>query len=178
MCGHRRAHTKRLTGNQPRPETTLNNRRQLNKTKENKHKQKHHNPSRQRNPRLDAMQRPAHLTDLLKPLRMSDPTARRHPVDFAWMNVFMRPHAVAMRDLAFKQVRHSGQPDVRMRPNIRGLREPWSKIRGPDVIEENERSNHLVRTVRQNAPNLETTEVTAALVNYSLQHVRTTPDRH
>jgi hypothetical protein len=66
---------------------------------------------------------------------------------------------------------------VRMRPNIRALLETGSETRRPDVIEEDERPDHLVRAVRQNAPDLETTEVAAALVNYSLQHVRTTPGR-
>ena len=48
------------------------------------------------------------------------------------------------------------------------LAKPGRKIRRPDVVEEDERPHHLVGAERQYAPDLEATEVAAALVNYSV----------
>src|SRR3569833_862750 len=109
---------------------------------------------------------------------MSDAATGGHPVDLARMDRFLCSHTVAMHDLAFEQVCDCRQPDMRMRANIRCLRNSGKEARRAYVVEEDEGPHHLVGTVRQDPPDLETTQVAATLVNYSLQHVRTTPDRY
>src|SRR4051812_20572159 len=177
MCHNRGHHPPELSRDQPNPHPTFRERRQLNMTIVSECRRGLFILSRQGNPGLDTVQRPTHFADLLEPLRMSDPAAGRHPVDLARMNCFLRAHTVAMHDLAFEQVRDRGQPDMRMRTNIRCAGNAGGEARRAYVVEEDKGPHHLVGAIRQDPSDLETTEVAPALVNYSLQHGRTTPGR-
>ena len=74
-----------------------------------------------------------------------------------WADHLFRSHAVAMHQLAFEQVGNGGEPDVWMRPHVyaRALR----KGRGPNVIEEDKRTDRAPTARGQQSSNGETAEI-------------------
>ena len=73
--------------------------------------------------------------------------------------------AVAMHDLARKQIGDGGEADVRMRPHIDGLRKPGREVLGADVIEEDERPDHVPACERQHPSDFEPAEIPPPLVD-------------
>ena len=120
---------------------------------------------RQRDPGLDAVQRAALGARLLEALRVGDAAAGDHPVHFVGLDGLLHAHAVAMHDLAREQVGDRREADVRMRPHVDGFREPRREVFGPDVIEEDERPDHVPPRERQYAADFEAAEIAAALVD-------------
>ena len=102
---------------------------------------------------------------------MRDATARGHPVDLAGVNGLLEAEAVAMRDLAFEQVRHGRKADVRMRAYIDAARNARRKIHRTHVIEEHERPDHAPLRVRQHPSDFEAAEILAPLSDHHVQHV-------
>src|SRR6185295_13015609 len=114
-----------------------------------------------RHPGLQAMQVVARGTQIRTgALRMHDPAARRHPVDVARTNGLHHAEAVAVLDLAFEQISHRGKTDMRVRTHVYPL--PRRKSDRPHVIEEDEWPDHAPAAIRQDAADLETTEVALA----------------
>jgi hypothetical protein len=75
-----------------------------------------------------------------------------------------------MKDLARKQVRDRGEPDVRMRPNVRAG--AGRHVDRPHVIEEDERADQTALRRRQHATDHEATpEITRAGVEHEFEHV-------
>ena len=57
--------------------------------------------------------------------------------------------AVAMHDLAVEQIGHGGEPDMGMRPHVHPL--PGDELHRAEMVEEDERPDHLALAVRQRA---------------------------
>src|SRR6185437_567238 len=90
---------------------------------------------RQRNPELQSIEARARASRLRsRALGMSDPAARRHPVDVTGPDRLVRAQAVAMHDLTLEEIRDRGQADVRMRPHVDAA--PRRKIGRSHVVEE------------------------------------------
>ena len=62
-----------------------------------------------------------------------------------------------MENLAVEEIAHSRQPDMRMRPHIDTL--PEQELRRSELIEEDERPDHLAACGRQGAAHAEAAEV-------------------
>jgi hypothetical protein len=98
---------------------------------------------RQRGPQLQAM-RAVRLADqiLRRALGMHDAAAGRHPVDGARLDALHRAQAVAVIHRAFKQIRHGGQADMRMRTHVMvGIQR---HVERTEMVEENERAHRLL----------------------------------
>ena len=119
----------------------------------------------QRHPGLDAVQRAALGARLLESLGMGDAAAGDHPVHFFGLDGLHHAHAVAMHDFAREQIGDGGEADVRMRAHVDGLRKPGREMLRADVIEEDERPDHVPARERQYAADFEAAEIAAALVD-------------
>src|SRR6185312_11063751 len=95
------------------------------------------------------MYRPACGARELEPLRVRYALAGDHPVHFTGPNGLLRSDAVAMHDLARKQVRHRRQPDVRMGAYVDAFGDARREVDRTEVVEENERPDHPVLRVGQ-----------------------------
>jgi hypothetical protein len=102
---------------------------------------------------------------LLEALGVRDAATRDHPVHFVGLDRLLNADAVAMHDLAREQVRDGREPDVRMRAHVHGLRDAGWEGHRPDVIEEDERADHVAAREGQHAADFEAAEVTAALLD-------------
>src|SRR5206468_973956 len=69
---------------------------------------------RERDPELQGVE-PGALPPALRgrTLRVNDSSARRHPVDVPGADELQRAEAVAMKELAFEEIGHGGEADVR-----------------------------------------------------------------
>src|SRR5207244_11438132 len=68
-------------------------------------------------------------------LRMHDSRPGRHPVDVAGLDPLYRSEAVTVSHGAIEQIRHRGQPDVRMGSHVGsapGLESNWAEGREAD----------------------------------------------
>jgi hypothetical protein len=73
-------------------------------------------------PALEAMHEPSSLSRLAaRALRVDDAATRRHPVNVARTNGLIGAKAILVNDLALEQIRHGGEPDVRMRTDVQPL---------------------------------------------------------
>ena len=111
------------------------------------------------------MQRAALGARLLESLGMRDAAAGDHPVHFFGLDRLLHADAVAMHDLAREQIGDRGESDVRMRTHVDGLRKPGREVLRADVIEEDEGPDHVPPRERQHAPDFESPEIAAALVD-------------
>jgi hypothetical protein len=68
-----------------------------------------------------------------------------------------RAEAVAMDDLAREQIGDRGEPDVRVRAHVDALAE--QELRGPHLVEEDERPDHLAARRGQGPAHLEAAEI-------------------
>src|SRR5438445_5714581 len=75
-----------------------------------------------------------------------------------------------MHDLAGEQVRDSRESYVRMGAHIGFSRQALWQICRAHVIQENERAHHAPLRKRQDAADLETTEVTPPLIDHQFDH--------
>src|SRR5262249_29608313 len=80
-----------------------------------------------------------------------------HPVHVARLDALDRAEAVAMDHRALEQVRDCGEPDVRMRAHIGAF--AVSEGDRSEVIEKDERANHLAGKRRQQTLHAEIAEV-------------------
>ena len=119
----------------------------------------------QRDPGLDAVHRAALGARLLEALGVRDAAAGDHPVDLVGLDGLLHADAVAMHDLAGEQIGDRGEPDVRVRAHVDGLRDTRREGHRADVVEEDERADHVPARERQHAPDFEAAEVAAALVD-------------
>jgi hypothetical protein len=101
---------------------------------------------------------------------MGDAAARGHPVDRAGPDRLQGAETVAMDDLAPDQVGHGGEPDVRVWPHVDAV--PEQELRGPHLIEEDERPDHLSARRRQRPAHLETAEVARPRHDHHLDRVQ------
>ena len=70
-----------------------------------------------------------------------------------------------MHDLAREQVCDRGEADVGVRPHVDGFRKTGRELFGPDVIEEDERPDHVTARERQDTPDFESPEIPAPLID-------------
>jgi len=126
---------------------------------------------RQCNPRLNAVQPAAFGSGALKPFRMRDAAAGRHPVDLPWADGLLDTQAVAVGDLTLEQIGDSGQADMGVRAHVHRAGDARGKVHGPHVVEENEGSHHPPLCKRQHPPHLESAEVLAPLFDHPFEHV-------
>jgi hypothetical protein len=107
--------------------------------------------TRQRDPQLQAVQaRPRLALGGRRALGVHNPTTGGHPVDGARSDGLLRAQAVAVEDLAFEQVRHRRQVDVRVWPHVHAG--PGRQPDRPHVVEEDERADHPPRRRREQPP--------------------------
>ena len=80
---------------------------------------------------------------------MRDAAPGRHPVDVARPDRLHAADAVAMQDLAFEEIGHGGEADVRMRPHV----EPLARRQRhrPHLVEEDEGTDAALLRCRQRA---------------------------
>ena len=88
---------------------------------------------------------------------MHNALARGHPVDIAGFDALHGAEAVAVDDRALEKIGDRRKADMRVRPDIDALAR--GKCRRTEVVEKNERPDHLRGKGRQQALNLESTEV-------------------
>ena len=119
----------------------------------------------QRHPGLNAVQCAALGARLFETFGMRDAAAGDHPVHFFGLDSLDNAHAVTMHDFARKQIGDGGEADVRMRPDIDGLRKPGREVLGADVIEEDERPDHVPACERQYPSDFEPAEIPPPLVD-------------
>src|SRR4051794_22490695 len=101
---------------------------------------------------------------------MRDAAARGHQVHGAGLDFLDVALAVAMHDRTVEQPGDGGEPDVRMRPHVHAL--AGDELHRPEMIEEDERTNHLPLAMRQRAAHLEpVAEVAGARHDDKLQRV-------
>jgi hypothetical protein len=72
---------------------------------------------------------------------MNDSPARGHPVYRPGFDPLHATEAVPVHDLSFEQVRERGNTNMRVRPDVDTG--SWLELCGSDMVEENERSDHL-----------------------------------
>jgi hypothetical protein len=119
----------------------------------------------QRHPRLDTVHRATFGACFLEALGMGDAAAGDHPVHFAGLDGLDHAHAVAMHDFPIEEIGDGGEANVWMRTNIHAGRKPGREVLGTDVIEENERADHVPPRERQHTSHFEPTQVTTALID-------------
>src|SRR5262245_7806939 len=121
--------------------------------------------SGQADPALQAVQGFAAAAALRgRALGMHDAAAGHHPIYCAGPNWDCGAEAVAVHDLAIEQISHGRKADMGMRPHIDNAAR--AKYHGPEVVEENERTDHAPPGVRQCAADLKIAEVDAARHDY------------
>ncbi len=107
---------------------------------------------------------------------MNDAAAGGHPIDRAGTDDLGGSKAVAMHDFAGQQVGDGRQPDMRMRPDV----EPGSGAEHgrSEMVEEDERPNHVAPGVGQDSPHLESVaEIACARCDHQVdRHLRITGD--
>jgi hypothetical protein len=86
-------------------------------------------------------------------LGMRDAASRGHQVHGAGLDFLNVALAVAVHDAAVEQVGDGGKPDVRMRTHVHAL--AGDELHRPEVIEEDEGTDHLPLAVRQCAAHRE-----------------------
>src|SRR5579871_2818289 len=125
---------------------------------------------RQRHPRLDGMYRSALASGPLEALGVCDTPPRGHPVDLGGTNRLLVVERVAVHDLACEQIGDGRQPDVRMWTHVGVTRKSLGEIDGPEVVEEDEGTDHVPCAMRQDSPDLEAAETLAALPYHHATH--------
>ena len=93
-------------------------------------------------------------------LRMGDAAPGRHPVDLARPDGDGAAEAVAVHDLAGKQERHGGEPDMRMRAHVEPL--AAAELDRAHLVEKDEGSDHAALRRGQGAAHLKAAEVARA----------------
>jgi len=76
-----------------------------------------------------------------------DAAAGVHPVHVAGADRLCGAQSIAVENLAFEQVRHRRQIDVRMRAHIEAL--AYGEMPGAELVPENERPDHAFFDRRQ-----------------------------
>src|SRR5690606_23146035 len=127
---------------------------------------------RQGNPGLDAVDTAAPRARAVETFRVTDSRARRHPVQCAGQDVLPDAQAVAVRHLAFEQIGHGGQADVRVWAYVYLSRYGGRQIVWAHAVEEDEGSYHPSLPERQYASHLESSAniVDAGLYNLIEHH--------
>ena len=120
---------------------------------------------RQGDPRLDAVHRAALGARLFETLGMGDAATGDHPVDLVGLDGLLHADTVPMHDLAGKQVGHRGEADVRMRAHVDGFGNSRRESHWADVVEENERADHVPACEWQHAADFESAQIAAPLVD-------------
>src|SRR5206468_7150769 len=80
-------------------------------------------------------------------LGMGDAAPRRHQIHRSRHDLLDIAFAVAMQDRAIEKIGDGREPDMGMRPHIHPL--PGNELHWAEMIEEDERANHLAPTMRQ-----------------------------
>ena len=113
---------------------------------------------------------PAHQVGLARlALGMHDAAPRRHQVDLARPDRRYRAQAVAVPHLALEQEGHRGEPDVRVRAHVDAIAD--QELRGPHLVEEDERPDHLLLRRRQRAAHLEGAKIAGARHDHMLDGI-------
>ena len=89
---------------------------------------------------------------------MRDAAPRAHPIDVSRTDLAHVAETVAMLERSGEQIRHRGECDMRMRPDVDSLAR--LELRRPHVIEEDERAHHLTALGRQYSAHDEAPEIT------------------
>nr|GFC53153.1 hypothetical protein [Tanacetum cinerariifolium] len=84
-------------------------------------------------------------------LGVGDARAGRHPVYLAGADNLLYAQAVAVRDLAAKQVAHRAEPDVWVRQHVEGRHLGRGHQHRPGVVHKNKRPQHAPQAVGQDA---------------------------
>ena len=87
-----------------------------------------------------------------RPFGMGDAAAGGHQVHRAGLDLLDVALAVAVHDAAVEQIADGGKPDMRMRAHVHAL--AGHELHRAEMIEEDERPDHLPLAVRQRAPDL------------------------
>src|SRR5437764_8025279 len=90
---------------------------------------------------------------------MRDTASRGHPIDLARPDRLHRAERVAMQYLAFEEIGHGGEADMRMRPHV----DAGAGIEhgGSHLVEEDEGTDHPPLDRRQHPFYREPAEITA-----------------
>src|SRR5262249_13476263 len=127
---------------------------------------------RQRHPGLDSLQTIAVSARLLEALGMGDAAARDHPVDLTGTDCLLGADAVAMHDLAGKEIGDCRKTDMRVGPHVERFRDARWKIHRTEAVEKNERTDHAARGIGQQPVNFEAAaQIAAARLNDDFDHV-------
>ncbi len=113
---------------------------------------------RQGEPELQGVQRVACGTGFRSgSLRMDDPPAGDHEVDFTRLYRLDHAEIVAMQDLAFEQVGDRRQVDMRMRTDVNPVTR--CEFSRPGMVEKDKRADHFTLRCGQAAPDGKTAEI-------------------
>src|ERR1700681_2634894 len=102
---------------------------------------------------------------------MGDAAARGHQVHGTGLDFLDIALAVAVHDAAVEQIGDGGKSDMRMRAHVHAL--AGHKLHRPEMIEKDERADHLALAVRQRAAHLESIAEVAG-PRYDVQFERIT----
>src|SRR5207245_9191712 len=83
-----------------------------------------------------------------------------HTIDLGGLDTLYRPESVTMDHRAIEKIRHRREPDVRMRSDVGTA--PRVKPYGSEVIEKNERPDHLRGKGRKQSAHVEIAKVANA----------------
>ena len=101
-----------------------------------------------------------------RPLGMRDAAAGGHQVHRAGRDVLHVLFAVAMRDGAVEEIGDGGKPDMGMGPHIHAL--SGEELYRAEMVEEDERPDHLPLAMGQGAAHRERTDVTCPRHDHKL----------
>ena len=125
----------------------------------------------QRDPALQAEHHlAARALRIRRALGVRDAAARGHQVHGARLDLLDVALAVAVHDAAVEQIGDGGEPDMRMRPHVHAL--AGDELHRSEMIEEDERADHLPLAVRQGAAHRESVaEVAGARHDDKLERI-------
>src|SRR6185437_5101699 len=110
---------------------------------------------RQRHPHLKPVDRAAGRAQFRSgTLGMHDAAAGGHPVHLAGTDRRRGAEAVTVHDFAVEQISDGGEPDMRVRPYVQPV--TGAEFRRPEMVKENEWSDHARARRRQSAADRET----------------------
>jgi len=143
-----------VAGDHARGETALHDHRQVGRRIMLERRRDFLRSLRQRDPALQAQ----HILALpalqvRRALGMGDAAARGHQVHRARLDLLDIALAVTVHDRAVEQIGDGGKPDMRMRAHVHAL--AGHELHRPEMIEKDERADHLPLAVRQRPAHLE-----------------------
>jgi hypothetical protein len=117
------------------------------------------------------VQRSAGGAQAVEALGMADAGARCHPVHLSRYDDLLDPQAVAVGDLALKQIGHGGEADMGVRAHIGIARHMRRQIERTHMVEKNKGTDHAALGERQHAADLQRAQAAPPRFDHHVEHV-------